>query len=248
MHYQPQVEAATGRIVAVEALVRWQHPTEGMLPPATFIDLAESSGLIVPITTFVFDEALATIRRWRFLGFDIGVAVNLSARQLSDLALPGHVCELIRAAGVPASSLTVEVTESSLMTDARAARAILRGLRELGVQLSIDDFGTGYSSLALLQQLDVDELKIDRTFIQGMVSSGHDETLVRSVVELAHNIGLAVVAEGVETEAIAARLANLDCDRLQGYLFGRPMPAAELEELLRFEQVPPHAERSPAAV
>jgi diguanylate cyclase (GGDEF)-like protein len=235
VYYQPQVDTAMSRIVAVEALVRWHHPTEGMLPPGAFIDLAESSGLIAPITTFVLREALGAARRWRSLGYDVGVSVNLSARQLSDLALPGHVAELITASGVPASVLTVEVTESSLMADPRAARAILRGLRDLGVQLSIDDFGTGYSSLALLQQLDVDELKIDRSFIQGMFSSGHDETLVRSVIELAHNIGLAVVAEGVETEAIAAQLTKLNCERLQGYLFGRPMPADDLEDLLRAE-------------
>jgi EAL domain-containing protein (putative c-di-GMP-specific phosphodiesterase class I) len=126
----------------------------------------------------------------------------------------------------------VEVTESSLMADPRAARTILRGLRALGVQLSIDDFGTGYSSLALLQQLDVDELKIDRSFVQGMSSSGHDETLVRSVIELAHNIGLEVVAEGVETQDAADQLAGLRCERLQGYLFGRPLPAEELTALL----------------
>ena len=233
VHYQPQVDATTSRVVAVEALVRWQHPVQGLLPPATFIDLAENSGLIVPITTFVLREALAAARKWRSMGHDVGVSVNLSPRQLSDLALPEHVARVVAASGVPASVLTVEVTESSLMADARAARAILRGLRALGVQLSIDDFGTGYSSLALLQQLDVDELKIDRSFIQGMTSSGHDETLVRSVIELAHNIGLTVVAEGVETAGIAAQLADLGCERLQGYLFGRPLPEAELTELLR---------------
>jgi diguanylate cyclase (GGDEF)-like protein len=232
VHYQPQVDAGSGRVVAVEALVRWQHPVQGLLPPATFVDLAENSGLIVPITTFVLREALAAARTWRSMGHDVGVSVNLSARQLSDLALPEHVARVLAASGVPASALTVEVTESSLMTDARAARAILHGLRALGVQLSIDDFGTGYSSLALLQQLDVDELKIDRSFIQGMASSGHDETLVRSVIELAHNIGLAVVAEGVETTGIASQLAALGCERLQGYLFGRPLPQAELTHLL----------------
>ena len=232
VHYQPQVEATTGRVVGVEALVRWLHPTQGLLPPAVFVDLAESSGLIAPITTFVLREALAATRGWRALGHDLRVSVNLSARQLSDLALPEHVAGVVAAAGVPASALTVEVTESSLMADPRAARTILRGLRALGAQLSIDDFGTGYSSLALLQQLDVDELKIDRSFVQGMSSSGHDETLVRSVIELAHNIGLEVVAEGVETQDVADQLAGLGCERLQGYLFGRPLPADELTDLL----------------
>jgi EAL domain-containing protein (putative c-di-GMP-specific phosphodiesterase class I) len=233
VHYQPQVDAGSGRVVAVEALVRWQHPVQGLLPPGTIIYRAENSGLIVPITTFVLREALAAARAWRATGHDVGVSVNLSPRQLSDLALPEHVARVLAASGVPASALTVEVTESSLMADARAARTILRGLRALGVQLSIDDFGTGYSSLALLQQLDVDELKIDRSFVQGMASSGHDETLVRSVIELAHNIGLTVVAEGVETVAVATQLADLGCERLQGYLFGRPLPEAELTDLLR---------------
>ena len=233
VHYQPQVDAATGAVVGVEALVRWQHPVEGLLPPAAFIDLAESSGLVIPMTTFVLRESLAAVRRWRSLGVDLGVSVNLSARQLSDLTLPEHVAGLLAEAGVPGSALTVEVTESSLMTDTRAARAILGGLREMGVQLSIDDFGTGYSSLALLQQLDVDELKVDRGFVQGMETSPHDQRLVRSVVELAHSIGLSVVAEGVETAAQGTRLAALGCERLQGYLFGRPMPADDLEDLLR---------------
>ena len=248
VHYQPQVDAHTGHVVGVEALVRWQHPVEGLLPPAAFIDLAESSGLVIPLTTFVLRESLAAVRRWRALGVDVGVSVNLSARQLSDLDLPAHVAGLLAEAGVPASALTVEVTESSLMTDTRAARAILGGLREMGVQLSIDDFGTGWSSLALLQQLDVDELKVDRGFVQGMETSPHDQRLVRSVVELAHSIGLSVVAEGVETGAVAARLAALGCERLQGYLFGRPMPAEDLEGLLRLQAGKTHdAGARPAA-
>jgi diguanylate cyclase (GGDEF)-like protein len=233
--YQPQVEATTLRITSVEALVRWQHPTEGLLGPDTFVDLAESSGLIAPITTQVVREALATAARWLALGFHIGVSVNISARQLSDVGLPDHLAALIREAGVPPSLLTVEVTESSLMADARAARTILRRLRGMGVQLSIDDFGTGYSSLVLLQQLDVDELKIDRSFVQRMLFSRHDETLVRSVIELAHNLGLSVVAEGVETETLATQLAELGCERLQGYSFGRPMDADGLEKLLHSE-------------
>ena len=177
-----------------------------------------------------------------------GYPSTCRARQLSDLDLPAHVAGLLAEAGVPASALTVEVTESSLMTDTRAARAILGGLREMGVQLSIDDFGTGYSSLALLQQLDVDELKVDRGFVQGMETSPHDQRLVRSVVELAHSIGLSVVAEGVETGAVAARLAALGCERLQGYLFGRPMPAEDLEGLLRLQAGKTHdAGARPAA-
>ena len=245
--YQPQVEAATGRVVSVEALVRWDHPTEGRLGPVAFIDLAESAGLIAPITTFVLTEALAAVAQWQRQGSSMRVSVNVSARQLSDLSLPEHVGGLLRASGAVASALTIEVTEGSLMADPRAARTILRELRTMGVQLSIDDFGTGYSSLVLLQQLDVDELKIDRSFVMGMASGRHDDVLVRSIVDLGHNLGLTVVAEGVETAAVAEHLRSMGCDLLQGYLFSRPLERAGIDDLLRAERSRDSVVPGPAA-
>ncbi len=243
--YQPQIETATGRIISVEALVRWDHPTEGRLAPATFIDLAESAGLIAPITTFVLGEALAAVAQWQSQGSAMRVSVNVSARQLSDLSLPEHVAELLRTSGAPASALTIEVTEGSLMADPRAARTILRELRTMGVQLSIDDFGTGYSSLVLLQQLDVDELKIDRSFVMGMASGRNDDVLVRSIIDLGHNLGLTVVAEGVETTEVADTLQSMGCDLLQGYLFSRPLDRAGIDELLRVERAKAQAPPAP---
>ncbi len=221
--YQPQCDARSGDVVAVEALVRWDHPEMGRLEPAAFIDLAESAGLIAPITTYVLESALGELARWRSRGWGGSIAVNLSARQLSDLNLPSHVGSLLELAGVPACCLTVEVTESSLMADPRAAKRILAELRAMGVQLSIDDFGTGYSSLVLLQQLRVDELKIDRSFVTDLTPGSHDEVLVRSIVELGHNLALRVVAEGVESSSIARHLRRLGVDVLQGHHVGRPL-------------------------
>ncbi|HMO11971.1 MAG TPA: bifunctional diguanylate cyclase/phosphodiesterase, partial [Actinotalea sp.] len=230
--FQPQVDATTGQVVGVEALARWEHPSQGRLFPGTFIGMAESSGLISAMTTTVLRTSLQAVATWRSDGLDVGVAVNLSARLLSDLALPSRVAALLAETGVPAESLTVEVTENSLMSDVRAARTILRALRDMGVRLSIDDFGTGYSSLVLLQQLDVDELKIDKSFVLDLTPGSHAEYLVRSIIELGHNLGLSVVAEGVETPEVAARLRELGCDRLQGYLYAAPMDREAADALL----------------
>jgi diguanylate cyclase (GGDEF)-like protein len=236
VHYQPQLDVVREQVVAVEALVRWDHPTEGLLGPDTFIDLAESAGLVARITTAVLDAALEAARHWRSRGWQVSVSVNLSARQLSDLALPGRVAEHLRRWDVPASQLTIEVTESSLMSDARQATAILRELRDMGVRLAIDDFGTGYSSLVLLQRLDVDEIKVDRSFVSGLGPGSCDDILVRSIIELGHNLGLRVVAEGVETDDVADRLRELGCDRLQGYLVGRPMAREAIDALIGVQQ------------
>lgn len=230
--FQPQVEARTGSVLMVEALVRWDHPTKGRLLPDAFIDIAETSGLISGLTTRVMERALEAVARWRADGLDVGVAVNLSARLLSDLDLPLRIAAALAATGVPPHALTVEVTENSLMSDARAARTILLALRGMGVRLSIDDFGTGYSSLVLLQQLDVDELKVDKSFVQNLTPGSHAEYLVRSIIELGHNLGLCVVAEGVETAAVAARLRALGCDRLQGFHYARGLDRAQADALL----------------
>ncbi len=233
--FQPQVDALTGQVVGVEALARWEHPVQGRLFPDTFIDVAESSGLISAVTTSILRRSLRAVADWHASGHEVGVAVNLSARLLSDLGLPGRVAALLDETGVPASALTVEVTENSLMSDVRAARTILLALRDMGVRLSIDDFGTGYSSLVLLQQLDVDELKIDKSFVQELTPGSHDEYLVRSIIELGHNLGLSVVAEGVESPEVAARLRLLGCDRLQGYLYAPPVERADADALLATE-------------
>ncbi len=230
--YQPQLDVRDGRVMTVESLVRWDHPTQGRLGPDTFIELAESAGLIGALTSHVLSVSVQAASEWRRRGWDVGISVNLSARQLTDQSLPREVAGLLHRWGLPASHLTIEVTESSLMEDARQASAVLRALREMGVRLAIDDFGTGYSSLVLLQRLDVDELKIDRSFVAGLVRGSHDEILVRSIIDLGHNLGLGVVAEGVETSTVAEHLSAMGCDRLQGYLFGRPMPEEAITALL----------------
>jgi EAL domain-containing protein (putative c-di-GMP-specific phosphodiesterase class I) len=207
----------------------------GLLGPDQFIGLAESAGLIRPLTLRVIELALEAAAGWRRQGWDVGVAVNLSARQLSDHSLPVHLAERLQHWRLPPSRLVVEVTESSLM-DVHQAGVVLRALRDIGIRLSIDDFGTGYSSLVRLQRLDVDELKIDRSFVGGLLRGGNDEILVRSIVELAHNLGLQVVAEGVETEEVADHLRLLGCDRLQGYLLGRPMHHEAVTALLAAQE------------
>jgi diguanylate cyclase (GGDEF)-like protein len=230
--FQPQVDARSGSVLMLEALVRWDHPTQGRLLPDTFIDIAETSGLISGLTTRVLQRSLEAVARWRADGLDVGIAVNLSARLLSDLDLPLRIAAALAEAGVPPQALTVEVTENSLMSDARAARTILLALRGMGVRLSIDDFGTGYSSLVLLQQLDVDELKIDKSFVQNLAPASHDEYLVRSIIELGHNLGLCVVAEGVETAGVASLLRALGCDRLQGFHYAPGLDRADADALL----------------
>jgi diguanylate cyclase (GGDEF)-like protein len=243
--YQPQLDVRDGRILSVEALVRWDHPVHGRLGPDSFITLAESAGLIGRLTSHVLATSVEAASGWRKLGWDVGVAVNLSARQLGDESLPREVAGLLTRWGLPASHLTIEVTESSLMVDARQASKVLRSLRDMGVRLAIDDFGTGYSSLVLLQRLDVDELKVDRSFVAGLVRGSHDEILVRSIIDLGHNLGLTVVAEGVETGVVAEQLTAMGCDRLQGYLFGRPMADEAINAVLAAQHaVSMHAQRS----
>ena len=226
--YQPKVDLTSGEVQGVEALVRWEHPNRGLVLPASFVGHAEHTGLIRPLTLHVLEAALAQVGDWRRTGLDLTVAVNLSVRNLLDRGLPGDVAMLLERWEVPASALQFELTESTIMADPARARAVLFGLHELGVGLSIDDFGTGWSSLGNLRQLPVEEIKIDRSFVAGMVEDGNDATIVRSTIDLGRNLGLRVVAEGVEDEAVRVRLAALGCDLGQGYLFGRPMRGDEL--------------------
>ncbi len=209
--------------------MRWQHAQRGLIPPDAFIPLAEQTGLIVPLTRWVLATALRQCRAWRDAGQPLGVAVNLSMRALHDAGLPGMVARLLRRTATPPGTLTLEITESALMVDPARAQAILRRLRALGVQIAIDDFGTGYSSLAYLQHLPVDEVKIDKSFVQRMSATATRESaIVRSIIELGHNLELAVVAEGVEDEAAWARLDAAGCDVAQGYYLSRPLAVSDL--------------------
>jgi EAL domain-containing protein (putative c-di-GMP-specific phosphodiesterase class I) len=229
LHYQPKADFRTGRISDVEALVRWIHPDLGLVPPNDFIPLAERSGLIGPLTEYVLLEAIERAADWRGRGLDIRVSVNLSVRSLMDLELPNRVGVMLAEANLPASFLELEITESTVMADPVRAKRVLQPLADMGVRLSIDDFGTGYSSLAYLRQLPISELKIDRSFVSAMTTSENDAVIVRSTVEMAKNLGLETVAEGVETPEEEAALQRLGCDFLQGYLLSRPLPADELE-------------------
>jgi diguanylate cyclase (GGDEF)-like protein len=228
LHYQPKVELSDGEARGVEALVRWDHPDRGLLAPGEFIPLAEQTGLIRSLTRWVLDEALRQVARWRAEGMTLTVAVNLSARTLLDPTLPEVVDRALRRHGLEAGALELEITESSLMADPSRARDILGRLRDLGVRLAIDDFGVGHSSLAYLGRLPVDDIKVDRSFVLGMEEDPGDAAIVRSTIELARSFGLETVAEGVETSWAWHRLAEMGCDRVQGYLLSRPMPAAEL--------------------
>jgi EAL domain-containing protein (putative c-di-GMP-specific phosphodiesterase class I) len=216
----------------VEALVRWQHPDRGLLYPDAFIDLAESAGLMGPLTEAVLELALRQCRLWAEQDRELAVAVNVSPSNLVDEDFPGTVAGLLVATGVPARSLVLEVTESLLMADRERAERVLGRLRDQGVGVAIDDYGTGYSSLAYLAELPVTELKLDRAFVAGMTASWRAESIVISTLHLAHALGLALVAEGVEDQETLDALAGLGCDVVQGYHLSRPLPAAAFEDWL----------------
>ena len=228
--FQPKVDLRTRRLTGAEALVRWQHPRLGMLSPEVFIPIAESTGLIEPLTHVVLRSALSACRTWRDGGLQATVAVNLSARNVTNPALPAHVSAALTEAGLPATALVLEITESSVMEAPDATVPILAQLVAAGVTLSLDDFGTGYSSLAYLQRLPVQEVKIDRSFVTGLAGDDDhaSEALITSIISLGRAFGLRVVAEGVEDSQTLERLAALGCDTAQGYYFGRPRPAEEL--------------------
>lgn len=230
--YQPQVDTATGRTVAVEALMRWRHPTHGMISPNVFIPLAESTGTIGPMSRNAVQAALTTLSLLRGGGHDLSMAVNMSARLLSDLELPTWIGQLLLATGIPPSRLTIEVTESTITADPRRAMQVLRDLREIGVRLAVDDFGTGYSSLSYLRRLQPDELKIDKSFVLQMLADENSAVIVRSTVELGHGLGLSVVAEGVEDQATYDALGALGADRIQGFHVARPMNSPALKAWL----------------
>ncbi|TFV88998.1 bifunctional diguanylate cyclase/phosphodiesterase [Blastococcus sp. CT_GayMR20] len=233
VHVQPQAALSTGKTVSVEALVRWNHADLGPIPPDEFIPIAERSGLVGLITTRVLDASLAAVADWQRHGVELGIAVNLSARSLQDTDLVDEVSRLLRRHGVPASRLTLEVTESSVMADPTRAIALLHQLRALGVRLSVDDFGTGYSSLSYLKSLPVQEVKIDRSFVTGLSNQSEDVAIVRAIVDLGRHLGLEVVAEGVEDRPTWDLLASMGCDLVQGWHLARPMPVDELVPWMR---------------
>ena len=233
LHFQAKVDAATGRIVGAEALVRWQHPDRGMLSPLEFIPLAEETGLIVPLTEWVLQAACSNLRAWLDAGLAIvPLSVNLSALSIADVSLAAKLDGLVERFGLTARHLTLEMTETMLMRDARAAIPQLETLRTRGYGLSLDDFGTGYSSLSHLKRFPVDELKIDRAFVTDVERGGRDAALAAAIIALSRELGLNVVAEGVETRAQSEFLLNRGCRVQQGYLFSKPVPAAEFAELL----------------
>jgi len=233
LYCQPKVEMASAALCGAEALMRWKHPQHGMVSPSVFVGLAESAGLITPLTHWVLDQALRQCRAWKDRGLDVGVRVNLSTRSLLDRGLPLEIAELLTRHGLRPSVLQVEITETKIVADFGRARDVLRQLRTLGVRVAIDDFGTGYSSLAQLQQLPADEIKIDKSFVMNMQSNGNDAAIVRSTIGLGRNLSLNVTAEGVETLETCERLLELGCDYAQGYFLGRPSPAEACERELR---------------
>ncbi|WP_439536838.1 bifunctional diguanylate cyclase/phosphodiesterase [Methyloversatilis sp.] len=229
LHYQPQIEVASGRLVGVEALVRWQHPERGLVPPNSFIPIAEESDLIIKLGEWILQEACWQLSRWKDQGLMLRVSVNLSARQLRSKNLLYQVEDTLNRHGLRPGELELEITESVAMDNPEATLRMLGQLRELGVELAIDDFGTGYSSLSHLKLMPLQRLKIDRSFVKDIESDPDDAAICAATISLAQNLGLSVVAEGVETDAQLAFLDNLGCECVQGYLFSKPLPAAELE-------------------
>lgn len=225
LHFQPKISIHDGNTTSVEALVRWQHPQMGLLYPDRFVPLAERTGLIHPLSLWVLQAALEQCRAWRDDGMDIPVAVNLSARNLHDHQLADRIIDLLKAYQLAPGSLEVEITESFIMADAAHALQVLTRLNEMGIRVHIDDFGTGYSSLGYLKRLPVDGIKIDKSFVLHMAVDENDSAIVRSTIELGHNLGLKVIAEGVESREILDRLRQWHCDGAQGYYISRPVPA-----------------------
>ena len=232
LYFQPKAELTTGKIIGVEALARWQHPRLGLIGPSEFVPIAEQTGLIGPLTSHVLEEALRQVRQWSDDGEELSVAVNLSARSFLDSQLAVEIPKLLERTGVEARLLELEITESMLMLDPARAKATLDRLSSIGLSLSVDDFGTGYSSLANLKRLPVDGIKIDKSFVIDMPHDQSDAAIVRSTIDLAHNLGLKVVAEGVESHEAWRRLEELGCDLAQGFHVSRPLPADAMTRLL----------------
>ncbi|MGO8801156.1 MAG: putative bifunctional diguanylate cyclase/phosphodiesterase, partial [Roseiarcus sp.] len=233
LRYQPQVDLRTGRVFAVEALIRWRHPTLGMIPPIKFIPIAEDTGMIVPIGDWVLHEACRQNKAWQDAGLPhVTICVNVSARQFKEKSLISRVVSALEDSGLEARFLELELTESLIMQDVEQAVATMKELQSLGVQLSIDDFGTGYSSLAALKTFPVARLKIDKSFINDLPNDENDKAVASAVISLGQKLNLRVIAEGVETDDQVAFLRANNCDEMQGYHFSKPVPAADIERML----------------
>jgi EAL domain-containing protein (putative c-di-GMP-specific phosphodiesterase class I) len=234
VHYQPQVDLRSGRVVGLEALLRWRHPVWGLVSPARFIPVAEETGMIVTIGAWVLRTACRQAAAWRAAGIgDLRIAVNLSARQFAQPNLVQTVASVLEESGLAAELLDLELTESMVMNDLDRTVDVLARLKDLGLKLSVDDFGTGYSSLAYLKRFPIDMLKIDRSFVREISHDAHDAAISDAIIAMAHRLGLRVIAEGVETEAQCEVLSGRKCDEIQGYLFSPALPADEVERLIR---------------
>jgi EAL domain-containing protein (putative c-di-GMP-specific phosphodiesterase class I) len=233
LYYQPQVSADGGKFIGMEALVRWNHPKMGIVPPSEFIPIAEETGLIVPLGEWILRTACAQSKTWQRLGLPaLRLSVNLSLRQFQQNNLVETISAALLESGLEAEYLELELTESAIMHDAKQAIDVLRQLRKLGIKISVDDFGSGYSSLSYLKTLPIDVLKIDQTFVRDITVDLNDVAIVKTIVSLAHNLNLKTIAEGVETAEQAAVLFALGCDEMQGYFFSKPLRATDLEFLL----------------
>jgi predicted signal transduction protein with EAL and GGDEF domain len=232
--YQPQVDLPSGRIIGVEALVRWRHPEKGIVPPVDFIGLAEESGFIVAIGNWVLRTACEQIKAWHDAGLpSLSLSVNVSARQFRDNSLASQVTQALRDSGLQAKHLDLELTESLIMQNQQQAVLTMQELKAMGIQFSIDDFGTGHSNLSALKSFPISRLKLDRSFVQDLPDDEDDKAISTAVILLAHELKLKVVAEGVETEAQLAFLRNAGCDEIQGFYFSKPLEADEMAKLLR---------------
>ncbi|MDW8201568.1 MAG: EAL domain-containing response regulator [Cyanobacteriota bacterium SKYGB_h_bin112] len=233
LHYQPQVDLSTGQIIGAEALVRWRSPQRGLVSPSEFIPIAEETGLIQQIGNWVIRTACTQLQYWQSFGLpNFRVAVNLSAKQFGQPQLSQEIMAVLETTGLHPSCLELEVTESVLAEDTKAMIATLNDLEAIGVQITIDDFGTGYASLSYLQQFPVNGLKIDRCFIHNLPNDARNQAIVTAVIQMAHNLNLQVIAEGVETEQELAFLRHHHCDAMQGFLFSRPLPTSDFEALI----------------
>jgi EAL domain-containing protein (putative c-di-GMP-specific phosphodiesterase class I) len=232
LHYQPEIEMASGRVARVEALLRWNHPDRGRLFPDEFLPLIAQNELIDRVARWVLQTAIHDCREWADAGLEFGVSVNLSPHNLRDSQLPDFIAHQLARAGLAPSRLTIEITESGILEQATLATGTFQRLRDIGVGLSIDDFGTGYSSLMHLKHLPFTELKVDRSFTSEMLTNEHDAAIVRSTIDLGHELGRSIVAEGVETREVLERLRRYRCDFVQGYFISPPLEKAALREWL----------------
>ncbi|VAW77415.1 diguanylate cyclase/phosphodiesterase (GGDEF & EAL domains) with PAS/PAC sensor(s) [hydrothermal vent metagenome] len=232
LHYQPKIDLSSGRICGAEALLRWQHPQQGLVLPKRFIPVAEQLGMISPITDWVLDTALEHSKHWRVNGESVGIAINVSARSFQSPGLISRIRQSLDKAGVDGTQLEVEITEDTLMSDLDLGASVIKELSALGVSIAIDDFGTGYSSLSYLKRLPINTLKIDQSFLEDMASDPRDVAIVRSIIELGHNLNCKVVAEGVEAQSVREQLKELGCDLVQGFHISRPLPDAGFREWL----------------